>query len=83
MLVGMAEYESNIISERTRAALDAKRARGEKWGGRKKGDRFKLDEVTLKSIDAMLAADISKAEIARKLGLSRSSIYTAIELLRR
>ncbi len=37
MLVGMAEYESNVISERTRTALAAKKGRGETWGGRKKG----------------------------------------------
>ncbi len=49
MLVGMAEYESNLISERTRAALDAKRARGETWGGRKPGKRYKVTPEKLKS----------------------------------
>ena len=43
MLVGMAEYESNLISERTRAGLAAKKARGETWGGRKKGAALPAD----------------------------------------
>ncbi len=80
MLIGMAEYESELISERTRAALAAKRARGEKWGGRKKGDRSKLDDVMLKIIEAMLAAKIPKTQIAKRLGISRGSVYEAIKL---
>ena len=52
MLVGMAEYESNLISERTRAGLAAKKARGEAWGGRKKGQRYRLTPEKLQAVKA-------------------------------
>lgn len=81
MLAGMAEYESNVISERTRAALAAKRARGETWGGRKPGQRYRLTESKLQSVRALLAEGLPKAEIARQLSISRSTVYEAIKLL--
>ena len=55
MLVGMAEYESNLISERTRAGLTAKKARGETWGGRKKGQRYRLTLEKLQAVKGLLA----------------------------
>lgn len=81
MLVGMAEYESSLISERTRAALDAKRARGETWGGRKPGTRYKVTPQKLKAIRALLAQGIPKTEIARQLGIGRTTLYQALKLL--
>ena len=81
MLVGMAEYESNLISERTRAALDAKRARGETWGGRKPGKRYKVTPQKMKAIRALLDQGMPKTEIARQLGIGRTTLYEAIKLL--
>jgi DNA invertase Pin-like site-specific DNA recombinase len=81
MLAGMAEYESNLISERTRAALEAKRARGESWGGRKKGQRYRLTPEKLRALKALLVEQMPKAQIARQLGLSRSAVYEAIKIL--
>ena len=72
MLVGMAEYESNLISERTRAGLAAKKARGETWGGRKKGQRYRLTPEKLQAVKGLLAEGLSKAEIARQLRIARS-----------
>ena len=81
MLVGMAEYESNLISERTRAGLAAKKARGETWGGRKKGQRYRLTPEKLQAVKGLLAEGLSKAEIAWQLRIARSTVYEAITLL--
>ena len=81
MLVGMAEYESNLISERTRAGLASKKARGETWGGRKKGQRYRLTPEKLQAVKGLLAEGLSKAEIARQLRIARSTVYQAITLL--
>lgn len=67
----LAEFERSIIRERTRAGLDAARARGRK-GGRPK----KLDEADLKAAHAMLAEDTFTVEdVARRLNVSPATLY--------
>lgn len=67
----MAEYFLDLNRERTMEGLKAALARGRK-GGRKP----KLNEDDKKAARAMLAAgDISVAEIARRLGISRVTFY--------
>ena len=67
----MAEYFLDLNRERTMEGLKAALARGRK-GGRKP----KLTEDDKKAARAMLAAsDISVAEIARRLGISRVTFY--------
>ena len=65
----LAEFERNLIRERTMAGLKAARARGRK-GGRPR----KLSPKELKTIAALLKApEVSVQEIAKRYGVSRSN----------
>lgn len=67
----LAEFERSIIRERTRAGLDAARARGRK-GGRPP----KLKDSDLKAARAMLADNsITVEEIAKHLRVSPATLY--------
>lgn len=70
----MAEFERNLIRERTKAGLDAARARGRK-GGRPK---------TLNTQQRALAVDLYRqkkhpiGEICRTLGISKPTLYAYV-----
>jgi DNA invertase Pin-like site-specific DNA recombinase len=67
----LAEFERSIILERTRAGLDAARARGRK-GGRPP----KLKDADLKAARAMLAdKSITVEEVAKRLRVSPATLY--------
>ena len=67
----LAEFERNLISERTRAGLSAARARGRK-GGRPPA----ITPQQLKLARAMLAGEgVTVSEVAKHLGVSRSTLY--------
>ena len=74
VFAALAEYERELIAERTRAGLKAARARG-RMGGRPR----KMDQTTLHM--AMTAMGDPKAcakEIAQKLGISTATLYTYV-----
>jgi DNA invertase Pin-like site-specific DNA recombinase len=76
VLAWAAQQEKRKIKARARAGMDAKRARGEKWGGSKKGRRIKLDENKERRALRLLAkGDITPPEIGRIVGLSKNTIY--------
>ncbi|XWN32720.1 MAG: recombinase family protein [Devosia sp.] len=67
----LAEFERSIIRERTRAGLDAAKARG-RIGGRPK----KLRDADLKAARAMLAEDdFTVDEVAKRVGVSPATLY--------
>lgn len=67
----LAEFERSIIRERTRAGLDAARARGRK-GGRPP----KLKDADLKAARAMLMdKSITVEEVAKHLRVSPATLY--------
>lgn len=67
----LAEFERSIIRERTRAGLDAAKARGRR-GGRPP----KLTEKDLTAARAMLAeASITVEDVAKRLGVSPATLY--------
>ena len=70
-LIGsIAQFERRLISERTKAGLDAARARGRK-GGRK----AKLTPADIKKAKAMLNdPQMTKAEVAEHFGVSRPTL---------
>ncbi|MCF7976831.1 MAG: recombinase family protein [Chromatiaceae bacterium] len=71
----LAEFEHNLIADRTRAGLAAARARGRK-GGRK----LKLSKGDVKKAAAMLQnPDITKTEVAKHFGVSRVTLNTALQ----
>ena len=74
VFAALAEFERNLIRERTLAGLTAARARG-----RKGGRPSKLSPKEIKTIRALLkTADISVAEIASRFGIARSTLYRTI-----
>lgn len=74
MLAAFAQFERDIISERTKAGMKAARLRGHK-GGRKR----KLDDKKLKGILAMLGdPTVTMGEAAEFFGVGRSTIQREI-----
>lgn len=74
LFAALAEIERNVLVERTLDGLAAARARG-RIGGRP----TVLPPERLAAARALMAAGQSKAEIARSLGVGRSSLYRALE----
>lgn len=68
----LAEFERDVIRDRTKAGLEAARARGRK-GGRPR----KLNDKDLAIARALLTADppVSFAEVARRLNVGPSTLY--------
>ena len=67
----LAEFERNLIRERTNPGLKAAKARG-RVGGRPKA----LSYTDLEAAKAMLASDaFGIADVARKLNVSASTMY--------
>ncbi len=70
----LAEFEAELIRERTQAGLRAARARGRK-GGRPR----KMTATTLKmAMTAMAEPDSQPKEIASRLGITTSTLYTYV-----
>ena len=75
ILSSFAQYEREIIKERTRAGLEAARARG-KFGGRPR----KLTPQQEKGLLAMMAnPENSICEIAQAFSISRASVYSYLK----
>lgn len=71
VFASLAEFERNLIRERTNAGIQAARARG-RFGGRTN----KLDEKKIRAFRAMEAdKSISVAEIMAQFEISRSTYY--------
>lgn len=74
LFASLAEFERNLIRERTMAGLKAARARG-RLGGRPK----KLTAKDLRTIQTLLkSGDIPVVTIAEQFGISRSTIYRSM-----
>ena len=70
----LAEFERELIRERTHAGLVAARARGRK-GGRPTA----ITPAKARSARALLAAETPVSEVAQSLGVSRASLYRWME----
>jgi DNA invertase Pin-like site-specific DNA recombinase len=71
VFASVAEFERDLIRERTMAGLEAARARGRK-GGRKQV----MDEKKLALASAMLKnREIPVREVCEAVGVSRSTLY--------
>lgn len=74
IFAALAEFERELIAERTRAGLAAARARG-RQGGRPR----KMDQGMLKMAMAAMADPHAKAaEVARRLGITTTTLYTYV-----
>jgi len=70
VFAALAEFERNLIGERTRAGLAAARARG------RKGGRKGLAQETIAAIRRLAAdRDNSPGAVCKALGISRASFY--------
>lgn len=74
IFAALAEFERNIISERTKAGLAAARARGRK-GGRPKGLSKKAEHTARLAESLYLEGELSVKEICEQLSISRNTFY--------
>ncbi len=74
IFAAFAEFERELIAERTRAGLAAARARG-RMGGRPR----KMDRATIAmAMAAMSDPRSNAAEVARTLGMTTTTLYTYV-----
>ena len=67
----LAEFERELIAERTRAGLAAARARG-RLGGRPR----KMDRAMLRmAMNAMASRQTNAQDLARRLGITTTTLY--------
>jgi len=71
IFAALAEFERELIAERTRAGLAAARARGRNGGRPRKMDRPTL----MMAMAAMADPKANATEIARRLGLTKTTLY--------
>jgi DNA invertase Pin-like site-specific DNA recombinase len=77
VFASLAEFERNLIRERTRAGLDAARARG-RVGGRKP----KLDVKQTREIRVLLRdPQVRVTDVAKRYGVSRTTIYKCVGIV--
>ena len=74
IFAALAEFERDLITERTRAGLAAARARG-RQGGRPR----KMDLAMLRmAMNAMASREINAQELARRLGITTTTLYAYV-----
>ena len=73
-----AEIERDLISERTKSGLAAARARGKRLGRPPGSFSSRLDSRR-PEIEQLLALKVSKASIAKIMGVSRSALVAFLE----
>ncbi|KPA17052.1 resolvase domain-containing protein [Candidatus Magnetomorum sp. HK-1] len=75
IFASLAEFERDIIRERTQAGLSSARARGRK-GGRPKGLPKKAEPTAYAAETLYREGKLSVQEIANKLSISKSTLYS-------
>jgi DNA invertase Pin-like site-specific DNA recombinase len=73
LFAALAEFERNLIRERTQAGLASARARG-----RKGGRRPKLDTQARHEIKTLLQSGVRAQDVARRYGVARSTLYKCL-----
>jgi DNA invertase Pin-like site-specific DNA recombinase len=74
LFASLAEFEREVIRERTQAGLSAARARG-RMGGRPKGLPRKAEATAYAAETLYREGQLSAQEIAHKLHISKSTLY--------
>ncbi|MFJ8262348.1 recombinase family protein [Rummeliibacillus sp. NPDC094406] len=72
MLAVFAEFERDIIQQRTKAGLEAARAKG------RKGGRPSIDAKTKRQVKALYDAGESATDIAKEFGIGRATVYKIV-----
>jgi DNA invertase Pin-like site-specific DNA recombinase len=74
MFASLAEFEKDLIRERTMAGLKSARARG-RMGGRPKGLSEKAKKVACTAEALYLQNELKTDDIAEQLGISKTTLY--------
>jgi DNA invertase Pin-like site-specific DNA recombinase len=74
LFASLAEFERDLIRERTQAGLSAARARG-RHGGRPKGLPQKAEATACAAETLYKEGKLTVNEIAEKLGIAKSTLY--------
>lgn len=74
MMGAFAEFERSMIRERQREGIAAAKAKGKQIGAKRK-----LSPEQVAEIGARLASGATKKDLAREYGVSRQTLYTALE----
>lgn len=74
LFAALAEFEKDIIRERTKAGLEAARARGRR-GGRPKGLTKEARDKAMIAETLYKQGKMSVSEICKHLGIARSTLY--------
>lgn len=82
ILASVAEFETEVRAERVAAGQAVARRQGKRWGGSKKGWRWKVSDDQLDAVHEMRAGSKPIAQIARVTGLSRPTIYRVLRELK-
>ena len=75
IMCALAEFERDLIAERTKDGLDAARARGRKGGRRPKNEKDVKMALSMYDSD-----EFTVSEICRRCGISTGTLYKAINL---
>jgi DNA invertase Pin-like site-specific DNA recombinase len=79
ILASVAEYETEVRAERVAAGQAVARRNGKKWGGSRKGWRWKVSDEQQAAILEMHGAGKPITQIARITGLSCPSVYRILK----
>ena len=74
LFAALAEFERSIISQRTKAGLEAARARGRK-GGRPKGLSKKAERTAILAESYYKEGELSIVQICEELNISKRTLY--------
>ena len=74
IFAALAEFERELIAERTHAGLAAARARGRKGGRPRKMDRSTL----IMAMTAMVDSKINATQVAQRLGITTTTLYAYV-----
>ena len=74
MFSTLYELERKLISERTKAGIARAKAQGKHVGG-----RFKLSEREVRELAELYKRGVPVARIAKRLGVSRNTVYRYLE----
>lgn len=75
IVAAVGQMECDLIAERTKSALDAKRRRGERIGGRKP---LHTPERIAQSMKFLGTTNMAGQEVANVVGMSRSHMYALV-----
>ncbi len=78
VLASVAQFETEVRSERIKAGISVAKAKGKTWGGRIKGIRVKVTNEQLNMVHTLKHTGTNISTIARTTGLSRPTIYNIL-----